>query len=189
MKMFTVKLWHLGMTFFVFMLTVFIQQQAAASPFGQGSFGANVPFGSLTSLVISLGTPVNFTVTPSGGYYVGSGNHTVNVQSTDAEGYQLYVRTQSATTTNMTDGTGTQTIAASSNSSPGALATNTWGYSLDSGANYLGMLTTPSLIKTAVGPYKNGDSTRIDYGLKTDLTTGAGVYTVGVVYTVVANNH
>ncbi|MEJ0072707.1 MAG: hypothetical protein WDN27_01285 [Candidatus Saccharibacteria bacterium] len=55
----------------------------AASPFGQGVFGAHVPFGSLTSLSISLGGNVALTLTPSGPNFVGSGSHTLTVTSTD----------------------------------------------------------------------------------------------------------
>lgn len=188
MKLFTVKARHIAVATFMLVLTVLMQQQVNAAPFGQGPFGAHIPFGSLTSLSISLGGNVSFGLTSAGGFYTGSGSHTITVTSTDPEGYQLYAHTLSTTTTNMTDATGTQTIPASSNSSSAPLATNTWGYNTDGSSNYLGMLTTPSLIKSATGPYESGDNTTVYYGLKTDLTTGAGIYTVGVVYTAVAIN-
>jgi len=50
------------------------------------------------------------------------------------------------------------------------------------------MQTTPRLIKDASGPYKNGDNTTVTYSARADITKGAGAYSVGVVYTAVAEN-
>ncbi len=158
---------------------------AAASPFGEGLFGADVPFGSLTSLSINLGSSVNLTLAPSGPNFIGNGSHTINVTSTDVVGYSLYL--YSAGSTNMTNGT--DTIPASSNGAAAALATNTWGYNATgSTTNYLGITTTPVLLKTAIGPYKNGDSTTVTYGVLTDITKSSGDYTSTVTYTAVALN-
>jgi hypothetical protein len=154
----------------------------AASPFGQGVFGAHVPFGAVTSLSISLGGNVNLTLTPSGGTLSGSGSHTITVTSTDVVGYSLYI--YSAGSTNMSNGT--DTIAASSNGSLAPLSTNTWGYNTDGSSNYLGITTTPTLLKTATGPYETGDNTTVKYGVLTNFSKSSGSYTTTVTYTAVA---
>ena len=166
------------------LLCLSFSQVASASPFGSGVFGADVPFGSATSLAIALGGNVNLSLTPSGGTFTGSGSHTITVTSTDVVGYKLYV--YSPGSANMVNGS--YTIPASANTSAGALSVNSWGYNTDGSSNYIGMKTTPSLIKSAVGPYKSGDSTTVTYGVLTNITKGAGDYTVSVVYTAVAEN-
>lgn len=161
-----------------------MQLPVHASPFGQGLFGADAPFGSLTSLAISLGGNVSMSLTQAGSDFSGSSSHVITVTSNDVVGYRLYAYCNSST--DMTNGS--HTIAASANGSPSSLAMNTWGYNTDSSSNYLGMLTTPSLIKDANGPYTSGDNTTVKYGVLADITKGSGDYTVGVVYTAAAKN-
>jgi hypothetical protein len=100
-----------------------LPQPASASPFGWGKFGANVPFGSATSLSISLGGNVALNLTANGATFTGTGSHTVTVTSTDVVGYMLYAHTTGSS--NLANGSAT--IAASSNSTAGPLATGTWG--------------------------------------------------------------
>lgn len=162
-----------------------LQQPVSATPFGQGVFGANNPFGSLTSLSMSFSGNVSVSLSPSGGNFEGSGSHTVTVTTNDAVGYRLYVYTP--TSSNMTIFGGGHTIGASANGSPSTLAANTWGYNTSgSTTNFQGMLTTPREIKVANGPYTSGDNTTVTYGVKTDITKPAGVYAASVVYTAVA---
>jgi hypothetical protein len=97
----------------VLLIVALMQSTVGASPFGQGVFGADVPFGSETSLSINLGSNVSISLSPNGGFYEGSGSHTVTVTSTDVVGYLLYVHALSST--NMV-GANT-TIPASSNTS------------------------------------------------------------------------
>ncbi len=172
------------MATFVFLLaSLFFHPSAMASPFGQGLFGADVPFGSLTSIDMSFSGDVDFTLTPGGGNFSGQGSHTVTVTSTDVVGYKLYAWASSGT--NMSNGT--ETIPASGNSSANPLSINTWGYNTTGNTtNYLGMLSTPSLIKDADGPYKNGDDTSVYYGANVDITTPASDYSVPITYTVAA---
>lgn len=158
---------------------------ASASPFGQGVFGADVPFGANTSLTISLGSNVSLNLSPSGGNLSGTGSHTITVTSTDVIGYKLYAFSPFGTA--MTNGS--ETINASSNNSPASLTTDTWGFNTTgSTTNFLGMPATPVLIKDASGPYKNGDATTVTYGVLASKIKGAGNYSVGVVYTAVAEN-
>jgi hypothetical protein len=165
-------------------IAVLVGQVAVASPFGQGIFGADVPFGSATSLSLALTGTVNVGLTPSGGNFVGSGTHTLTVTTTDVVGYRLYL--YAPNTTAMVNGS--ETIAASNNVTAAALALNTWGYNTDSSTNYVGVTNLPAVIKDANGPYKNGDVTTVKYGVYASSTTGAGTYSVPVVYTAVAKS-
>jgi hypothetical protein len=131
---------------------------AAASPFGQGVFGADVPFGSATSLAINLGGDVTVPLTLGGSNFSGTSSHTVTVTSTDVVGYYLYVHANGST--DMANGSAI--IPASSNTSASPLAVGTWGYNTTaSTTNFLGMKLTSSLIKDAAGPYKSGDPTTV----------------------------
>lgn len=154
----------------------------AASPFGQGVFGAQVPFGSVTSLTINLGSNVNLTVAPSGPDFIGSGSHTITVTSTDVVGYSLYIYARGSTA--MTNGT--DTIPASTNGTAAPLLVNTWGYNIDGSTNYIGITNTPALLTTATGPYESGNNTTVKFGVRTDITKSSGNYTTNVTYTAVA---
>lgn len=158
------------------------QPPVHASPYGQGVFGANVPFGSLTSLAISLGSNVTVGLAPSGPNFEGSGSHTITVTSSDVVGYNLYI--YSPNSTDMTNGS--NIIPASANGAPAPLSPNSWGYNTDGSSNYKGVTTIPVLLKSADGPYMLGDTTTVKYGVLTDITTGAGAYTIHVTYTAVA---
>lgn len=179
MKKIIINRFHITLSALVFISSLTLSQPAGATPFGQGVFGADVPFGSMTSLSIALSGNVSVNLAPNGSIFEGTGTSTVTVTSTDAVGYKLYA--YSPTSNTMVNGS--DSIPASSNSSPASLSTNTWGYNTNGSSNFLGMLTTPSLIKDASGPYKNGDNTTVTYKALTDITKGAGNYTVGVVYT------
>lgn len=157
---------------------------AYASPFGQGVFGADVPFGSATSISINVGSDVPLNLTPSGANFSGTGSNTVTVTSTDVVGYYLYVHTNGSTA--LTNGAAT--IPASGNASPAPLAVGSWGYNTDGSSNFLGMLATSSLLKDAAGPFKNGDATNVTYGALVSGTQEAGNYSVNVIYTAVAKN-
>jgi hypothetical protein len=164
---------------------LFVSQHAAASPFGQGEFGADVPFGSATSLTISLGGNVGLSLLPDGATFRGTGSHTVTVTSTDVVGYLLYVHGTGTTT--MVNGAAT--IPASSNTSAGPLAVNSWGYNTTgSTTQFLGMTLTSALTKDAEGPYKSGDDTTVTYGALAGASKEAGSYAASVTYTAVAKN-
>lgn len=156
-----------------------------ASPFGQGVFGADVPFGSATSISINLGGDVALSLTPDGGNFKGTNAHTVTVTSTDVVGYYLYAHTTGST--DMVNGGAT--IPASGNSSMNPLSVGSWGYNTTgSTTNFLGMNATSVLLKDADGPFKNGDPTNVTYGALTSGTQAAGNYSVAITYTAVAKN-
>jgi hypothetical protein len=186
MRILRVNSIHLIVSALVLVGCILGNQPVSASPFGQGKFGADVPFGAGTSLSIALGGNVTMALTSNGSNFIGNGSNTITVTSTDVIGYRLYAFSPTSTTMTLTGGG--DSIPASSNGSPAALATDTWGYNTDGSSNFLGMLSTPSLIKDATGPYKNGDSTTVTFGAKTSLTKSSGAYTVGVVYTAAGKN-
>ncbi len=163
---------------------VCLGQTVSASPFGEGVFGADVPFGSATSLAIALGGNVSLALTPSGGNFTATGSHTLTVTSTDVVGYNLYA--YSPGTSTMTNGS--DSIATSTNVSPAPLAVDSWGYNTDGSGNFVGMTTVPALIKATTGPSKTGDNTTVTYSVLTSNIKSPGAYNVSVVYTVVAEN-
>jgi len=163
---------------------VSLQGIVNASPFGAGVFGADVPFGSMTSISITTDGNVGIVASPSGSVFNGQGSHTITVTSTDVVGYELY--TKSPLGTGMTNGI--DTIPTSSNNSPAALAMNTWGYNTDNSSNYIGIDSTDTLIKDVTGPYKNGDDTTVTYGVLANTSKSSGAYSVGVTYTAVAKS-
>lgn len=171
-------------TLAIVILPIVTSSFAFASPFGQGVFGADVPFGSLTSLSINLGSNVSLALAPDSGNLRGTGSHNVTVTSTDVVGYQLFVR--STTTTDLVNGS--NTIPASANTTPATLGLNSWGFNTDGSSNFVGMTTTPYLIKDTTGPSKNGDTTTVTYSAYTTTTQPAGTYTTSVTYTAVAEN-
>lgn len=157
---------------------------AVASPFGKGVFGADVPFGSLTSLSIDLSGSVGMALTPSGPNLSGTGSHVVTVTSIDVVGYDLYMH--NPTTTDMTNGS--DTIAASSHTVAAPLTVNSWGYNTDGSSDFIGLTTSPVLINDRDGPFKNGDDTTVTYGALVDTSKGSGDYTVGVTYTAIGKS-
>lgn len=158
---------------------------ASAAPFGAGTFGNDTPFGSTTSLGIALSGDVNLDLELNGGTLAGTGNTTITVTSTAAEGYGLYMYADGGS--DMVSGS--STIPASTNGAASPLATNTWGYNTSgSNTDFLGLTTLPTLIKQGSGPFTSGDNTTVTFGINANTTQAAGNYSVSVVYTVVALN-
>ncbi len=165
----------------LFMTTLIVFPGAVvAQPYGKGVYGANVPYGSQTSLSISTGGNVSIQVTPTDVGVVGTGSNTVTVTSTDVVGYSLYIRALS----NSSMVNGPASLPASANISNAALAVNTWGYNtVGSATNFTGITTSNVLVKSATGPYSSGDQTAFTYGVKVDNQKPAGNYVGSVVYT------
>src|SRR6266702_3297599 len=137
---------------------------AQASPFGWGVFGANVPFGSATSLSISLGGDVSLPLSVNGSNFSGTGSNIVTVTSTDVVGYVLYAHTTGSSNL----ASSSASIPASTNTTDGPLAVGTWGYNTTGDTtNFLGMGTTSSQLKDASGPFTSGDNTTVTYGALT----------------------
>lgn len=154
-----------------------------AQPFGVGVYGADVPFGDLTSISIDLTADTQITLSPlGGGVFGGDDSQTITVTSTDVIGYDLYINAK--TDTNLANGA--NTIAASANITPNTLSTNTWGYNTtNSPSVFKGIQLTQDVLTSKTGPYKNGDDTTVTYGVKVDGSKAAGTYTTDVTYTAV----
>jgi len=164
---------------------IFATNITYAQTFGAGKFDANVPFGNQTSLSIATGGNVTINITPSGTSTLGTGNNAVTITSTDVVGYKLYLNAVSST--NLTKGA--NTIPASANVTPAALAVNTWGYNTDGSSNFTGITGTAALILSATGPFETGNLTTFTYGVKVDSSQTAGSYTTTVVYTAVPQSN
>ncbi len=161
-------------------LAVLMSGKAYAQPYGQGVYGADVPYGSETSLSIATSGNVSIQITPDSSGVLGTGDNTVTVTSTDVVGYKLYIRALAST--DMANGPAV--LPASANVSPAALSVNTWGFNVNgSPTNFQGISLTDDLIKTAVGPFTAGDATAVKYGVKIDNAKPAGNYVASIVYT------
>jgi len=155
----------------------------SASPYGAGKYDAAVPYGGQTSLTISA-TNVSIAAVASNAGTLSTSANTVTVSSTDVTGYKLYVNTLGSTSLASTG----SSIPTSANLTLATLATDTWGYNTDASTNFLGMTTTPALIKTFTGPAApstGGDTTTVTYGVKLDFAKPPGSYSATILYTVV----
>lgn len=176
-----VRLPHLIVTTFLVLCLMLMQQPVHAAAFGQGPFGADIPFGAGTAIDMSFSGDVEFTLSPSGGSFSGQGNNTVTVVSNNPVGYYLFLYAQNSTALVK----GSDAIPASANSSPGALALNTWGYNTDGSSNYVGITGTKALIDSVDGEQESGNNTDVYYGVYVDITKPAGDYTQSVTHTLV----
>lgn len=173
---------HVGVVAALLVLSLFGQVGVSAQPFGVGLFGEDVPFGSETSLAIGLSNQVNMTLASNGMEFRGTGSHTVTVTSLDVVGYDLYVHAPNGTAMQK----GANSIAASANLTPAALAVNTWGYNTTgSTTQFVGMTGIQALIRSGTGPFTTGDSVTMTYGAYANTTKSSGTYSVDVTYTVV----
>lgn len=173
---------HVVFTSVALVCCIMVQSPVSAQPFGTGKFGEVVPFGSATAIGISLSGSVGMTLAPSGPNFSGSGSHTITVTSTDVIGYKLYVNATSSTSMS----NGTSTIPRSTNGTPATLAVNSWGYNTSGSTSaFTGMTLSQVEIKSATGPYENGNNTSVTYGALVDITKSSGTYTVDVTYTAV----
>lgn len=162
-------------------IALLVDLTAAAAPYGRGVYNADVPYGSQTSLSISAGSSVNLSLNPSTSGTLASASGMVTVYSTDVVGYKLYLRAIGSTSMVQ----GAYTIPASGNSTPGALAVNTWGFNTNGSADFIGAKTTDLLLKDADGPFGSGDSTQVTYGLRLDRSKPAGAYSASIMYSAV----
>ena len=185
MGMFMVRKRHIGIGMIVLAFCYVSQQSSYASTFGAGVFGANVPFGSLTSISIALSNNVAITMAANGGTLKGDGSHSITVTSTDVVGYDLYINATTATSM----GNGASTIPASTNTTLAPLTLNSWGYNTTgSTTDFKGITSTQSLINSGTGPFTGGVVTPVSYGALIDMNKSSGVYAVDVTYTAVGRN-
>jgi len=152
-----------------------------AQPYSKGVYGANVSYGSQTSLSIATNGNKSIPITPTVSGVMATGTSVVTVTSTDVKGYKLYIRALSNTNMNNLGAL----LPASANGSPAALATNTWGYNTDASSNFAGISLSDALIRSITVPASSGDITNVTYGIKLDMSKPAGNYVANIVYTAV----
>lgn len=159
---------------------------------------------SVISLLSSNGTVnVNVTPTASGAQTIAS--DTVTVSTNDAAGYTLQIAETGAGSA-MTSGSNNIAASSGSQTTPVAMAANTWGYRVDSVGGFGAGPTTsassqaigavkfaavpatasPNTIKTTATTATN-DTTTVWYGVAANTTQPSGTYTNSVTYTVTAN--
>ena len=152
---------------------------------------ANSTVNAIVSEVISLSVSGNVTInaTPGGG--VATGAHTVTVSTNNATGYNLNL---SSSTTATTLAKGADSIAASAApfSTPVALATDTWGYRVNSFAanTYVGIVAnngTVPTIHTSTTPVTS-EATPVTWAVNVTTAKPSGTYTREVTYTAVTRS-
>ena len=170
---------------------------------------ASTTISSVISPVITLLTTngtVNVNVVPTGSGAQTVSSDTATVSTNDSSGYTLQLAETGAGSTLVS---GSNTIPASSGTqtTPVAMATNTWGYRVD-GVGGFGSGPTSSQSSTAIsGSIKfaavpatgspntlkttsgvaSSDTTLVWYGVAADTSQASGTYTNSVTYTATAN--
>jgi hypothetical protein len=130
--------------------------------------------------------------TPGGVY--GGDSHTISVNTNVKDGYTLSVSTNNGNSdlshvSGATIGPVSGTLL-----SPSIIASNTWGFSLQSGgtdltAKWIGMpnMTNPLTLKTGPPNETTGDQTTVYFGTKVSANQPAGTYQTTIIYTAMAN--
>jgi len=158
-----------------------------------------VPYDSNADTPVDLGTgtismsvspstlSIPITPTPSG--TEARGEITVNVTTDNPTGYSLYMNT-ATTTTELTHTNDIDTIAMTSNTTAGVLASNTWGYNLGLGATTFLAVPIPDnsrIINGSIAPIAD-DETIVTVGVRADTAVPSGQYTNTLEFTAVTNS-
>lgn len=178
------------------------------TPVIAGAATTSSTISSVISPVISLfssGGTVNVNVTPTGAGAQTIASDTITVSTNDSAGYTLQLAETGAVGT-LTSGANTIPASAGTQTTPLAMAVNTWGYRVDniggfgagptSGASSQAIgaakfaaipaTASPNTIKTTTGVATN-DTTTVWYGVAANTSQPTGTYTNSVTYTVTAN--
>jgi hypothetical protein len=164
---------------------------------------------SVLSPVITLLTTngtVNVNVTPTGSGAQTLASDTVTVSTNDAAGYTLQLAETSASSA-LVSGGNSIPASAGNQTTPVVMATNTWGYRVDSLGGFgagptssqastaisgtikfaaVPATASPNTLKTTATTAAN-DTTTVWYGVAANTTQPSGAYTNSVTYTATAN--
>jgi hypothetical protein len=160
--------------------------------------------GSVITLLTTSGT-VNINTTPTGGGVQTIASDTVTVSTNDSAGYTLQLA-ETGASSNLVSGGNTISPSSGTQTTPVAMAVNTWGYRVDSLGGFLAgptsgvsnaaigalkfaavpVTASPNTIKTTATT-ASSDTTMVWYGVATNTTQPSGTYTNSVTYTAVAN--
>jgi hypothetical protein len=170
---------------------------------------ATTTISSQISAVISVFTTsgtVNVNVTPTGAGAQTIQKDTVTVSTNDSSGYTLQLE-ENAASTDLVSGSDTIPHSSGSQTTPVAMAANTWGYRVDGvggfGAGPTSAATntaisgtikfaavpdsgSPNTLKTTSG-VASSDTTSVWYGVAANTSQPSGTYTNVVKYTATAN--
>jgi hypothetical protein len=174
---------------------------SAATSSANTTVNANI--GSSISVATSGSVTINLT--PTAGGVVTSANDTVSVSTNNGLGYTLSLADSDATTT-LVSGANSIAAHAGTQTTPTALATNTWGYRVVgtggfTGTAYSAETNNTTSASTWAGVPASGagntlkttastaaaDTTTVWYGVKVDSSKPNGTYTDQVTYTAVTN--
>jgi len=160
---------------------------------------------SVISLLTTNGT-VNVNVVPTGSGAQTIASDTVTVSTSDTSGYTLALSETGASSA-LTSGSNTIPASSGSQTIPVVMATNTWGYRVDSLGGFgsgptssqnsaaisgsikfaaVPATASPNTLKTTSGTASN-DTTTVWYGVAADTSQPSGTYTDSVTYTATAN--
>lgn len=166
---------------------------------------ANTVINGIISQTISVATSagtVNMNVTPTGAGAITTGTHNVIVNTNSSTGYNLTLSTSSAANA-LTKGADSIAASAGTQTTPVALAANTWGYRVDSVAGFgtgssvisnqasstmkfAGVPASGSAQNIATSATTaNNATTPVYYGINATNAKPSGTYTNTVVYTAV----
>ena len=133
------------------------------------------------------------------GANMGTGKVTVKVSTNDPDGYSLYITTDKADTTLSQDGITDRIKALEGETKKANFPENSWGYSVDGGANYKPVQAdaynpdvNPDVIETAepaktYGSATTNNETEVTIGAKVKSVLPSGVYSNTVVFTAIPN--
>jgi hypothetical protein len=160
---------------------------------------------SVITVFTTSGT-VNIDTTPTGSGVQTIASDTVTISTNDSAGYTLKLGETTGTTT-LTSGGNTIPASSGTQTTPVVMATNTWGYRVDSLGGFgvgptspasnaaisgtikfagVAASGSPNTIKTTATTASN-DTTTVWYGVATTTAQPSGTYTNSVTYTAVAN--
>ena len=179
---------------------------AWAAPYGQGRY-SNCSYSDDCVITITTTGSVSLsnTPTPSGSFTIDS--DTVTVSSNSINGYTLQLANSSASEAGLVNGVNTIAAHGSTFGSPTTLATNTWGFRVDSAGGFgagptstvanqpssaltfagVPLSAAPVQIKNYTAGSVSNDTTTVWYGIHVNNSLPSGTYTATVTYTATAN--
>ena len=173
------------------------------------ALSASTTVSSVVSPVISLFTTngtVNVNVVPTGPGAQTLASDTVTVSTNDTSGYTLQLA-ETGASSNLVSGSDTIPASSGSQTTPVAMAANTWGYRVDSLGGFgsgptssqnsaaisgsikfaaVPVTASPNTLKTTSGT-ASSDTTTVWYGVAANTSQPPGTYTNSVTYTATTN--
>lgn len=194
------------------LLTIFLAQgilssmPARAASYGAGAYGG-CAYSSACSISLTTTGTLNISLTPTESSVYSVQKDALTVTTSNPVGYNVTLESGSATSTALASGANELPASSGTPSSPLQLAKNTWGYRLDSQANFgagptssqtnaasssLSFAGVPphgasqSIFSSSTNSAADGDPISVWYGVRADASIPAGSYQQTIIYTAVA---